>query len=86
MVTTIDKFGRIIIPKKFRSQLGISFETTLNISEDGEKIIIELVQENAPIVDKNGILVFTGKLESKVDVSIDNDRNIRMKKLLDGGY
>ena len=84
MVTTIDKFGRVIIPKRFRSQLGISFETTLNISEDGEKIIIELVEDKAPIIDKNGILVFTGKIESKVDVSIDNDRNKRMEKLLSG--
>jgi len=84
MVTTIDKFGRVIIPKRFRSQLGISFETTLNISEDGEKIIIELVEDKAPIVDKKGILVFTGKIESKVDVSIDNDRNKRMEKLLSG--
>ncbi len=82
MVTTIDKFGRVIIPKRFRSQLGISFETTLNISEDGEKIVIELIKEKAPIVDKNGILVYTGKLESNSDVSVEHDRNKRMKKIL----
>lgn len=84
MVTTIDKFGRVIIPKKFRSQLGISFETILNISEDGEKIIIEPVQDKSPVVDKNGILVFTGKLDSKATISVSNDRNERMKKLLSG--
>ncbi len=84
MVTTIDKFGRVIIPKKFRSQLGIGFETTLNISEDGEKIVIELVQDKSPVVDKNGILVFTGKLDSKSTISVSDDRNKRMKKLLSG--
>ena len=84
MVTTIDKFGRISIPKRFRSQLGIGLETTLNISEDGEKIIIELVQDESPIVDKNGILVFTGKLDSKSTISVSNNRNERMKKLLSG--
>jgi len=82
MVTTIDKFGRVIIPKKFRSQLGINFETTLNISEDGEKIIIELIQDEAPIVNKNGILVFTGKLENNSEVSVEQDRDQRMRKLL----
>ena len=85
MVTTIDKFGRVIIPKRFRSQLGISFETTLNISEDGEKIIIELIQDKAPIVDKNGILVFTGKLGNSSEVSVERDRNQRMMKLLENG-
>ena len=82
MVTTIDKFGRVIIPKRFRSQLGISFETTLNISEDGEKIIIELIQDDVPIVNKNGILVFTGKLENNSEVSVEHDREQRMRKLL----
>jgi len=82
MVTTIDKFGRVSIPKKFRNQLGIGSETTLNISEDGEKIIIELVQEKSPVVDKNGILVFTGKLDSKSTISVSDDRNARIEKLL----
>ena len=62
MVTTLDKFGRLIIPKKFRDHLWINFETALNISEDGSKIVIEPVQEKEPVVEKNGILVFTGSL------------------------
>jgi len=62
MTTTIDKFGRVIIPKKFREHIGISFNTSLNISEDGKRIIIEIVQEKEPFVNKDGILVFTGKL------------------------
>lgn len=84
MVTTIDKFGRVIIPKKFRSQLGIGFETALNISEDGERIVIEIIQDKAPVVDKNGILVFTGKLDNQESISTENDRNARMLKLLNG--
>jgi len=82
MVTTIDKFGRVIIPKRFRENLGISFETTLNISENGERIIIEPVQDNNPVVDKDGILVFTGKLDSKKNDFVHSDRNKRMHKLL----
>ncbi len=82
MVTTIDKFGRIIIPKKFREHLGIHFGTTLNISEEGTRIVIEPVQEKEPVIDKNGILIFTGKLDGKMDDFIRDDRNQRMKKLL----
>ncbi|MBU2444305.1 MAG: AbrB/MazE/SpoVT family DNA-binding domain-containing protein [Bacteroidetes bacterium] len=82
MVTTLDKFGRVIIPKRFRERLGINFKTTLNISEDGKRIVIELVQEKEPVVDRNGILVFTGNLEDKKSDLIKSDRNKRMNKLL----
>ncbi|MCF8240123.1 MAG: hypothetical protein K9J16_01960 [Melioribacteraceae bacterium] len=82
MITTLDKFGRIIIPKKLRKHLGINSETTLNVSEDGQRIVIELVKEKSPIVDRDGILVFTGKLDNKGDDLIKFDRNKRMRKLL----
>ncbi len=82
MVTTLDKFGRVIIPKRFREQLGINSKSTLNISEDGKRIVIELVQEKKPVVDRNGILVFTGNLEDKKSELIKSDRNKRMHKLL----
>ncbi|MFA5806266.1 MAG: AbrB/MazE/SpoVT family DNA-binding domain-containing protein [Melioribacteraceae bacterium] len=82
MVTTLDKFGRVIIPKRFRERLGINFKSTLNISEDGKRIVLELVQEREPVVDRNGILVFTGNLESPKSDLIKTDRNKRMHKLL----
>ena len=85
MVTTLDKFGRVIIPKRFREQLGINSKSTLNISEDGKRIVIELVQEKKPVVDRNGILVFTGNLENKKSDLIKSDRNKRMHKLLTNG-
>lgn len=76
MVTTLDKFGRIIIPKKFRELFGISFNTSLNISEDGKRIIIEIVQEKEPFIDREGILVFTGKLDYKKYKLIKNEKTI----------
>lgn len=82
MITTLDKFGRVIIPKKLREDLGISTETTLNISEDDKKIVIELVKEITPVVNRDGILVFTGKLDKKRSDLIKSDRNKRMRKLL----
>ncbi|MCH7724016.1 MAG: AbrB family transcriptional regulator [Bacteroidetes bacterium] len=76
MVTTLDKFGRVLIPKKFREHLGIGSITSLNISEDGKRIVIELVQEKEPLVDKDGILVFTGKLDYKKYKLIKNEKTI----------
>ncbi len=82
MITTLDKFGRVIIPKRLREHLGINSETALNISEDNKRIVIELVKEKTPIVNRDGILVFTGKLEKKRSDLIRSDRNKRMRKLL----
>ncbi|MGD8777411.1 MAG: AbrB/MazE/SpoVT family DNA-binding domain-containing protein [Ignavibacteria bacterium] len=82
MITTLDKFGRIIIPKRFREHLGINSNTALNISEDGKRIVIELVQEEEPVVDRDGILVFTGKLDDGKNDLVKIDRNKRMRKLL----
>lgn len=82
MVSKLDKFGRIIIPKRFRERLGINNKSTLNISEDGKRIVIELVQEKNPVVDRGGILVFTGNLEDKKNDLVKSDRNKRMRKLL----
>ncbi len=82
MVTIIDKFGRVTIPKKFRERLGINSKTKLNISENGERIVIEPVQNNEHLIDKDGILVFTGKLDRKRSDFVRNDRNQRIHKLL----
>jgi bifunctional DNA-binding transcriptional regulator/antitoxin component of YhaV-PrlF toxin-antitoxin module len=82
MVTRLDKFGRVIIPKRFRELLGINIKSNLNISEDGKRIVIEVVQGIEPVVNKNGILVFTGNLETKKNDLIKSDRNRRMHKLL----
>lgn len=83
MATTSDKFGRVIIPKKIREHLGIHSGTALNISQDGSRIVLESVQEKEPVIDKNGILVFTGKLDAKMSDPVRDDRNKRIKKLLE---
>ena len=82
MLTTLDKFGRVIIPKRLREHLGINLETKLNISEDDRRIVIEPIKEETPVVDREGILVFTGKLENRKDELVKTDRNKRMRKLL----
>ena len=63
MVTTLDKFGRLVIPKELREQLGITSETTLTIEEDGKRIIIEPIEREDALVERDGLLVFVGKPE-----------------------
>lgn len=85
MLATLDKFGRVLIPKKFREHLGIRNNSSLNIVDDGNRIIIEPVVEKNPIVEKDGIIVYTGKIQSDIDKEIRADRLRRMKKVLPFG-
>ena len=66
MVITLDRFGRIIIPKRFRENLGINFGASLNISEDGNRIVIELVQ----------------KLLNQAGISTDQPKEVITQKLI----
>lgn len=82
MIANLDKYGRILIPKKVREQLNISTETKLNIDEDGNRIIIERIGDEAPVVENDGVKVFTGKLKGDFKEALEHDRAERMKKLL----
>ena len=82
MLTNLDKFGRLIIPKKLRKKFGITTETTLNLDDDGNRIIIKPVRKEEPIIEKDGILVFTGKIHEDVDKLLESDRKSRINKFL----
>ena len=85
MLTTVDKFGRVIIPKKIRKRLGIGLGDTLNLSEEGQRIIIEPVSQENALILKQGILVFTGKMDREHMNNLTRiDRGKRIKKLLGG--
>lgn len=84
MLATLDKFGRILIPKQFREHLGISNDTKMNIEADGERIIIEVVKNQEPLVEKDGLLIFTGKLQGDVDRALKSNRSQRMDNVLTG--
>ena len=81
LLTTLDKFGRILIPKKFRERLGISSDTIVNIVEDGERIIIEPVKDQAPLVKKDGLLIFTGKFQGDLGQVLRVNRSKRINKV-----
>ena len=82
MLATLDKFGRVLIPKKLRKHLGLTPDSSINIIEDGDRIIIEPVSEQAPLIEKDGLLIFTGKIQDNLDSAVDRNRSRRMKKLL----
>jgi AbrB family looped-hinge helix DNA binding protein len=81
METTIDRFGRIIIPKNVRDDIGLEAGAILHIEKEGGKIILQPVQGEPRISEKKGILVFTGAAAGDVGAALHEHRKIRLKKM-----
>lgn len=77
MEAKLDKFGRIVIPKKVRDDLGLQPGDRLDIREGEGGILLKPLHEDGHIVVKGGILVFTGTLEGNIPDVIRADREER---------
>jgi len=82
MLATLDKFGRVLISKKIREHLGISSDSPINIINEDTRVIIEPINETEPLVEKDGLIVFTGKIQENPEVLLNRDRSRRIKKWL----
>jgi AbrB family looped-hinge helix DNA binding protein len=63
MIVTIDKVGRITVPKKFRQRLGLRPNTELEIVEHPNGRFLRMPQSRPSLVRINGLLVHHGRLE-----------------------
>ena len=82
MLTTLDRFGRVLVPKKLRKLLGFNADTSINIIEDSRRIILEPAKEEEPIIEKNGLLIYTGKLQDGLNQELKLDPSQRIECLL----
>ena len=81
MEAVIDKFGRILLPKKIRKTMGIKPGAVLTIQEDPQGIHLKVVEEKAPLFEKKGVLVFSGVPMGEFLTILDEVRNQRNKKV-----
>ncbi|QQR80670.1 MAG: AbrB/MazE/SpoVT family DNA-binding domain-containing protein [Deltaproteobacteria bacterium] len=57
--SSIDKFGRILLPKKLREQLGFASGSDIEVEEDDDKIILRAVRSKSRSKKKKGWPVFS---------------------------
>lgn len=81
MTTKIDRFGRIVIPKRLRDDLGLGAGSEVVIEEHRQAIVVRLAQEPGGMSMEKGFLVASGKPEKPVDIvewiKQERDRRIR---------
>jgi AbrB family looped-hinge helix DNA binding protein len=84
METTLDEFGKILIPEQIRQDLGIRPGAVLRIEELDSGILLrpEASETEDPyLVRKGGVLVFTGQAEGDLEASVQRDREERDTKV-----
>ena len=80
METTLDKFGRIVIPKRVRDDLGLKPGAVLQIEQADQRILMEPVNEEPHVVVKNGVLVFSGAATGDLVGAIQAHRQERLSE------
>jgi AbrB family looped-hinge helix DNA binding protein len=81
---TIDKAGRLVLPKKMRDALHLKPGSTLEIQQDGDAITLRPPHAPAELVKKNGMWVLRCNAPlslSAVDL-IAQDREDRLRTLI----
>jgi AbrB family looped-hinge helix DNA binding protein len=73
---TIDRVGRVVIPKALRLALGITPDTQLELIPDGNGLRIEPVRRHQRSIDTSDGLPILGKVEGAV-MTDDDVRRIR---------
>ena len=84
MEATLDRFGRIVIPKKIREDLHLQVGSSIRIEEGDGQIVLKPIEGEPSLLKKDGVLVFSGKAVGNVETAIEEHRQER-NKLLRGG-
>ena len=86
METTLDKFGRIVIPKKIRDNLGLTPGITIKIETAGKEVVLKPLLEESPVEFKDGVLVFTGKATGNIEDAVNIIRDKRVEKFYENTF
>ena len=81
--TRIDRFGRIVVPKKIRNDFGFSVNSEVEIETTADNNIIIHPKPVKPFVlDKDGVLVVFSEPTEPFENFLIKDRNERIEKTL----
>lgn len=80
MVTKVDKFGRVVLPKDIRDNLDLKPGQVLKVEKSDDAIILKLLRKESPLHIKDGVLVFSGAATGDIMEAVNLHRKERLKK------
>lgn len=86
MIVTIDKAGRLVVPKQFREQFNLVAGTELEVAATGDAITLRRASNEPQLVRKHGLLVHHGPERVALDVGefVRAERRARGHRLGNG--
>lgn len=79
MKTTLDRFGRLVVPKDIRNRLGLRPGAEVELDEHGNEIILKPVEREAPLIMEQGILVYAGAATGDIAEAVRTHRHDRLQ-------
>ena len=70
MATTLNRFGRVVIPKRIRGDLGLLPGTVLKVEERGGAVDLSPLGEEVAMAEEDGVLVFRGRAVGDLDAAL----------------
>ena len=86
MTVTIDKAGRIVVPKDLRQRLALRPNTELEIVEQPNGVLLRIPEQAPSLGMVHGLLVHRGRAENGAnwDLKLQNLREERLQATIPG--
>lgn len=84
MNVTIDKAGRIVVPKEFRKRLGIKPNAELELVDHPGGLLLRVPEARPSLITINGLLVHHGRPEPGADLDrvVESVREERIQSVI----
>ena len=84
MTVTIDKAGRVVVPKPVRDRLGLQAGLELELTEVRDGLLLKLNAREPSLIEIEGVWVRQGEPQDQVDVTalIKQEREDRIRHLM----
>ncbi len=78
---TLDKAGRVVLPKPLRDQMQLGPGDTLQLESEGERITLRPVRPKATLKKECGIWVYQGEpADASIPDLLDRERDKRLRE------
>jgi AbrB family looped-hinge helix DNA binding protein len=80
---TLDRAGRVLIPKGLREQLHLGPGDALQLESEGDEITLRPVRPQALLKKEKGVWVYQGEpSDASIPALIDAEQNKRLRDLI----
>jgi len=81
---TLDKAGRVVLPKPLRDRLQLAPGDTLHLEEEGDRITLRPLRQTVMLKKELGVWVYQGESsDASIPELIDRDRENRNRAITD---